>query len=172
MRAGGFFFLFRVAMVIVTVGFLAGCSGFRRKVSMKGSTPAPDVYPSTEEMEVGEIAVVRTDPVAFVLIRTRLIASLPEKAELESRSPGDRGAAATLILSPEKRRGFLVADIEKGFPQPGDKVYFRYPAARDREPGSVDFAPDPMDSAPDPPGTEPDPMEAEFDPDPDPADDF
>lgn len=112
---------------------LAGCGLLRR--------PAPpreglkEILAGREPL--GEVAMVHPE-LEFVVVKTPHGAVVRDGAVLVTRS----GAAqsAKLTASPEKRRGFLSADVAEGAPARGDRVFFQ-PSAMTEAPAGGDLQP-------------------------------
>lgn len=72
------------------------------------------------EKAVGEVAYV-DEAEQFILIRALTGVNLPPQSGLETR----RGSQRTALLrtTPEKKNGFIAADLVEGTPQTGDGVF-------------------------------------------------
>lgn len=112
--------------------FLTSCSmlKFGKKDEVKSGAPS-DRSPGGRSIPIGEIVFVN-DKVGFVLVRSGRSLRLKEGAELEAR----QGATPTAILdySPERKKGFMTADILRGTPNVGDNVFVREMALPDVTP--------------------------------------
>ncbi|HUF61832.1 MAG TPA: hypothetical protein VMN36_07135 [Verrucomicrobiales bacterium] len=115
----------KIAGGLVLLTLWPGCAALREGRRVAATQPGTQPLPSVREVEVGEIALVRSSPVQFVLIRCGSPVVLPRKAALECR--GSETVSAQLSLSAERRREYLVADIVSGAPAKGDRVYFIFP---------------------------------------------
>ncbi len=115
----------RIAGGLVLLTLCTGCAALREGRRVAATQPGTQALPSVREVEVGEIALVRTSPVQFVLIRCGSPVVLPRKASLECR--GSAAVSGQLSLSAERRREYLVADIVSGAPAKGDRVYYVFP---------------------------------------------
>ncbi|MEM7148152.1 MAG: hypothetical protein AAF591_23825 [Verrucomicrobiota bacterium] len=102
---------------------LSGCGLLGGKSGDDGQEAAPTEAVSGPEYRrypVGEITFVNLGE-EFVLIRTTGLIKLPEGSKMES--VGEQSIeTGELVLSPERKRAFLVADIRSGSPQVGDRV--------------------------------------------------
>ena len=96
-----------------------GCKLMGDKTAEAEATPAP-AAPVYQRYPVGEITFINADE-AFVLIKADGAGGLPEGSLLESRNAAT-GQVASLELSPERKRTFLVADIKSGSVAVGDRV--------------------------------------------------
>lgn len=94
------------------------------------STPAPTPA-LTQKLPVGSVHLVQEDA-RFVLIRSSRLTVIAPDAELITYDSGGR-PTGRLKLSPERKSGFLAADIIEGRPQTGDRVLL-YGVAAGAEP--------------------------------------
>ena len=76
----------------------------------------------------GTIRLVR-DSLGFVLIKSAGGGDPPKGSILAVHRGGEREPVAELRLSPEKKMGFVVADIVTGKPEVGDTVLWAIPDA-------------------------------------------
>ena len=107
---------------------LSSCALFGDR--KKDPETAPERSPGGVSVPIGEIAYVNSDA-GFVLVRTGKTIQLKQGTELEARL----GMTPTAILdaSPERKRGFVTADIVQGAPQLGDSVFVRVTPQPDLE---------------------------------------
>ena len=73
-----------------------------------------------QQLPIGSVHLVQEDS-RFVLIRTSRLTSVSPDAELLTYDMGGR-PTGKLKISPERKSGFLAADIVEGHPQTGDRV--------------------------------------------------
>jgi hypothetical protein len=115
---------FRVSAFLILCALMAvtpGCKllGGKKSQVEEATSPASE-EPTYRRYPLGEITFVNAEE-GFVLIKTSAATKLPEGSLIESRNTVS-GALASLELSPERKRTFLVADIKTGQPSVGDRV--------------------------------------------------
>ncbi len=117
------------AAVALAVVILPSCKG--GKLRSRGGSAA-------EIGEIGQGAPTRVlggtirlvrDSLGFVLIKSAGSGDPPMGSILAVHRSGDREPVAELRLSPEKKMGFIVADIVSGKPEVGDTVLWSMPDA-------------------------------------------
>ena len=107
--------ILRFPLAAVACFFLTACAGFHplKKPVAKSAPPVKPVAP------LGLISLVNEEAL-FVLIES---AEAPEPgALLNARNQMGLDTAA-LMVSEERRPPFVIADIVKGMPRPGDLVF-------------------------------------------------
>lgn len=108
-------------LLLVVAALSVGCAG---KEKLTGETPAP--APPPLPREVGAVATVNVD-LGFVLIDARNFPVPTAGLALKSFPPGvrpDEGSeTAVLAVGAERRGPFVVADVVKGAPSKGDRVF-------------------------------------------------
>jgi len=116
-------YLPRFVTVAVFLLLFSSCSTFKKNKEAE-EKPA-DRSPGGRSIPIGQVVLVN-DSADFVLVKTGNSIRFKEGAELESR----QGMTTTAILdfSPERKKGFMTADILQGQPQVGDWVYLKQPA--------------------------------------------
>ncbi|MEM8953470.1 MAG: hypothetical protein AAGD22_04890 [Verrucomicrobiota bacterium] len=105
-----------LALIVPGCGILKGKQG-----GEAGHSPEQgQIVSEVRRYPLGEITFLNPSG-EFVLIRALRGLELPEGSQLESVGDGPE-PTASLVLSPERKRAFLVADIRSGSPQVGDRV--------------------------------------------------
>jgi hypothetical protein len=110
-------FLVMGALSAMTPGCKLMGGGTTEAEAAPSPPPAGPVY---QRYPLGEITFLNANE-AFVLIKADGASNLPEGSLLESRN-AMTGQVASLELSPERKRSFLVADIKSGQVAVGDRV--------------------------------------------------
>ncbi len=100
---------------------LPSCGLLKRKPTPDDSKAKWWAEVQAGRQQLGYIVGVKPN-LGFVTIRTPFASLVKEEAQLVSLSAG--GQTGRLLLSPEKNRIFLAADIEEGDPQVRDAVFF------------------------------------------------
>ena len=88
--------------------------------SRKDDAKDPATPPLTQQLPIGSVHLVHEEA-KFLLIRSSRTTSVAPEAELLTYDAGGR-PTGKLKLSPERKSGFLTADIVEGRPQTGDRV--------------------------------------------------
>jgi len=86
----------------------------------KKSAKVPETPPLTHQLPIGSVHLVHEDA-RFLLIRSSRTTTVAPDAELLTYDSGGR-PTGKLKLSPERKSGFLAADIVEGRPKTGDRV--------------------------------------------------
>ncbi len=91
--------------------------------------PAPEPGdPAMEEIYVGDVESVR-EADRFALIEIVFSPKIEPGENLLARSADGR-KTAEMILSPERKRWYLIGDVISGYPGAGDRVYYQRAATR------------------------------------------
>ncbi len=110
---------------------LASCGTLGRGRTVAATQEVPRGLPSTQALDVGEIAFVRggADP-PFVLIRLQRGVKVPSGARLQATSSEDQSIILLKALA-QKQSGYQVANVLSGRPRSGDPVVMHYGVATD-----------------------------------------
>ena len=127
-----------------TVGKLKAGFG---KVRGRGREEADsDELAATQTKVLGGTIQLVQDPYGFVLIKSSS-SPPPKGAELSVHRRGESKPVAELKVSPEKKTGFVVADILSGQPRKGDVVMWNLPDMAPPPDNLLD-APEPIEPVP------------------------
>lgn len=99
-------------------------------LSQCSSKPVPKAEIRPTNLHIGQIELVNTEQ-RFVLLRTRGVRLHPG-AEVFTFSPS--GLKASLVITPERKSQFLIADIKEGYPQLGGLVFAKWEEAQKQGP--------------------------------------
>ncbi|MFP6872805.1 MAG: hypothetical protein VCA55_04780 [Verrucomicrobiales bacterium] len=102
----------------------AGCETLRNSENRRDAA-VRGVISELKTKVVGSICMTREE-LGFVLIKASS-KRLPEGCKLEIKRYGSSTVVAELLVSPEKKKGFIVADILSGHPQKGDLAFLAIP---------------------------------------------
>ena len=85
------------------------------------ATEAENKAPEPVELPIGKVHFVHPKG-EFVLVKSGVVVQMTPNSRLEGRTLGRK--TSDLALSPERRSGFLVADVLTGRPEVGDAVFY------------------------------------------------
>jgi hypothetical protein len=118
----------QIAMLLVFSG--ASCVMLKRPKD-RGDSVAPELKAKV----IGSVYMVREE-LGFVLIKTVAV-RLPKGYKLDIKRHGSSTIVAELLVGPEKKQGFIVADILSGHPEKGDLAFPALSQARGNDSGGV-----------------------------------
>lgn len=100
---------------LLSLGFVAltlpGCALVARKPAAKPAPPQPRL--------VGTVSLVNEE-LGFVLVDAT---EIPGPGTALKAFTEEGAESAVLVVSPEQKRPFIIADIIKGLPHSGDRVF-------------------------------------------------
>ena len=121
-----------------SIGRLMPWSGKKKEkeaANKEAEMPERPQSPAKESVRSGKIVFVQRDQ-GFALVRSTYGSRLATGTEIKGHRP-DGPEACTLRCSPERKPGFIVADIASGDPQEGQIAFVSQAAVRATEAGSV-----------------------------------